>query len=203
MHYAVAVFKDEGTCYGVSVPDLPGIISAGDTMTEALFMAREGIELHIWGMQQDKEPIPEKLPLHQHRSNPEYEGAVFGVVPFEDPQYADDPLAPLVWDTTKTPYLIVLQEVSGRCYSVAVPDLPGCHANGDSVEGAVESGLRAIEDHLDRLLLDGSSIPEQRPFEEHRQNPDFANGLWAQVPVTVPSASPTDIKTTMRDALGG
>ena len=190
MHYVVAVFKDEGTCYGVSVPDLPGVISAGDTMAEALFMAREGIELHIWGMQQDNDPIPEKLPLHRHRSDPEYKGAVFGVVPYQDPQFMADPLAPLVRDAAKTPYLLFLQEADGDCYNVTVPDLPGCRAAANSVEDAIEAGRRAIEDHLDRLLLDGSPVPEQRPFEEHRSNPEFVNGLWPQVPVTVPVASP-------------
>ena len=190
MHYVVAVFKDEDTCYGVVVPDLPGCFSAGDTMAEALFMAREGIELHVYSMQQDNDPFPEAMPFEHHRQDPYLDGAIWGIVSYEDPQHADDPLAPLVWDATKSPYLIVLQEVSDDRYGVTVPDLPGCHATADSVEGAIEAGQGAIEGHLEHLLLNGVAIPNKRPFEEHRNNPDFANGLWAQVPVTVPSASP-------------
>jgi predicted RNase H-like HicB family nuclease len=34
--YVALVHKDQGTSYGVSFPDLPGCISAGDTMDEAL-----------------------------------------------------------------------------------------------------------------------------------------------------------------------
>ena len=190
LHYLAVVHKDPTSSYGVTVPDLPGCFSGGETMAEALFMAREGIELHIWGMQQDNDPIPEKLPLQHHRNDPENAGAIFGIVPIEDPRQAADPLAPLAWDTSKTPYLIVLQKAADDCYIVVVPDLPGCNVTADSVELAIEAGRRAIEEHLDRLLLDGDTIPKQRPFAEHRGNPEFVDGLWAQVPVTVPIASP-------------
>ena len=34
--YIALVHKDEGTSYGVSFPDVPGCISAGDTLEEAV-----------------------------------------------------------------------------------------------------------------------------------------------------------------------
>ena len=34
--YLALVHKDEGTSYGVSFPDVPGCISAGDTFEEAV-----------------------------------------------------------------------------------------------------------------------------------------------------------------------
>ena len=40
--YIALVHKDEGTSYGVSVPDVPGCISAGDTFEEAVANASRG-----------------------------------------------------------------------------------------------------------------------------------------------------------------
>lgn len=59
MVYPVAIHKDPGSDYGVSVPDLPGCISAGSTVAEALEMVREAIELHASGLEQDGEPVPQ------------------------------------------------------------------------------------------------------------------------------------------------
>ena len=47
MEYWIVIHKDPGSCYGVTVPDLPGCFSAGDTFEEALDMAREAIEFFI------------------------------------------------------------------------------------------------------------------------------------------------------------
>lgn len=45
--HVALVHKDEGTSYGVSFPDLPGCISAGDTMDEALANAAEALAGHL------------------------------------------------------------------------------------------------------------------------------------------------------------
>ena len=50
MNYPVVIHKDKKSDYGVSVPDLPGCISAGATVDEALAMVREAIELHLEGL---------------------------------------------------------------------------------------------------------------------------------------------------------
>jgi predicted RNase H-like HicB family nuclease len=46
--------------YGVFFPDVPGCISCGDNIEQTLGMAREALELHIYGMEQDGEALPEK-----------------------------------------------------------------------------------------------------------------------------------------------
>jgi predicted RNase H-like HicB family nuclease len=45
--------------YTVIVPSLPGCISEGDTLDEALANIKEAIELHIESMQAHGEEIPE------------------------------------------------------------------------------------------------------------------------------------------------
>ncbi|MEI6873625.1 MAG: type II toxin-antitoxin system HicB family antitoxin [Spirochaetota bacterium] len=44
--------------YSVDFPDLPGCVSAGDYLEEALVLAREALSLHLFGMAEDGDPIP-------------------------------------------------------------------------------------------------------------------------------------------------
>jgi predicted RNase H-like HicB family nuclease len=44
--------------YTVSFPDLPGCITEGDSMEEALHMAKEALELFMYGMEEDYDTIP-------------------------------------------------------------------------------------------------------------------------------------------------
>jgi antitoxin HicB len=46
--------------YTVIVPALPGVVTQGDTLEEAISMAKEAIELHIECLAADGEPIPEE-----------------------------------------------------------------------------------------------------------------------------------------------
>ena len=50
---------DEGG-YTVTVPALPGCITEGDTLEDALANAREAIRCHLEGLVADGEPIPEE-----------------------------------------------------------------------------------------------------------------------------------------------
>ena len=56
--YIALVHKDEGTSYGVSFPDLPGCISAGDTFEEAVANAAEALAAHLALMRADGDTIP-------------------------------------------------------------------------------------------------------------------------------------------------
>lgn len=56
--YIALVHKDEGTSYGVSFPDVPGCISAGDTFEEAVTNAAEALDGHLALMRADGEAVP-------------------------------------------------------------------------------------------------------------------------------------------------
>ena len=59
MEYLILLDGSEpGTGYDVTVPDLPGCFSAGDTLAEALGNAKEAVECHLEGMLMDGERIP-------------------------------------------------------------------------------------------------------------------------------------------------
>jgi predicted RNase H-like HicB family nuclease len=56
--YIALVHKDEGTSYGVSFPDVPGCVSAGDTFEEAVALAAEALGAHFAAMREDGDIIP-------------------------------------------------------------------------------------------------------------------------------------------------
>ena len=49
----VAIHKDTDSLYGVTVPDIPGCFSAGETIEEALSNTREAVVFHLEGMLED------------------------------------------------------------------------------------------------------------------------------------------------------
>jgi predicted RNase H-like HicB family nuclease len=58
-----AIFESaEKEGYVVTFPDLPGCITEGKNLKEALYMAKEALELHIYGLEEDGEKIPEATP---------------------------------------------------------------------------------------------------------------------------------------------
>lgn len=59
MRYTVIVEKEAGTDWGAWVPDLPGCVAVGDTREDAERLIREAIQLHLQGMREDGEQIPE------------------------------------------------------------------------------------------------------------------------------------------------
>ena len=61
MRYPVIVHKDEGTDYGVTVPDFPGVFTGGETLDEALKNVQVAIECFYEG--EDVENLPEASPL--------------------------------------------------------------------------------------------------------------------------------------------
>ena len=80
MRYPVVVHKDQDSDYGVTVPDLPGCFSAGETLDEALQEVVEAIETHLEGLLMDGESIPTPQSIEHHQSNPEYEGGIWALV---------------------------------------------------------------------------------------------------------------------------
>ena len=59
MEYIAYLHKEKKTDYGVSFPDFPGCITAGKTLEEARRNAVEALALHIEGLLEDGEEIPE------------------------------------------------------------------------------------------------------------------------------------------------
>lgn len=56
--YTVVLLKEEVGGYTVAVPALPGCFTQGETMPEALDMAREAIQCHLACLEKRGEPVP-------------------------------------------------------------------------------------------------------------------------------------------------
>ncbi|NJN35865.1 MAG: type II toxin-antitoxin system HicB family antitoxin [Nitrospiraceae bacterium] len=57
MRYAVVIEQAEGN-YSAYVPDLPGCVATGATVTEVEAEIRAAIAFHIDGMREDGLPVP-------------------------------------------------------------------------------------------------------------------------------------------------
>lgn len=53
-----AIFQKEETGYSVFFPDLQGCQTEGDTLEEALFMAKDALSIYIFDLEEDKKTIP-------------------------------------------------------------------------------------------------------------------------------------------------
>ena len=60
-HYTIILHPDiEEGGYTVLVPALPGCVTQGETLEEAIAMAKDAIRLHIESLIADGEPVPEE-----------------------------------------------------------------------------------------------------------------------------------------------
>ncbi|MBI3680836.1 MAG: type II toxin-antitoxin system HicB family antitoxin [Acidobacteria bacterium] len=76
MEYIAYLHKDQKSDFGVSFPDFPGCVTAGKTLDEARRLAPEALALHIEGMIEDGEPIPEPSILDALANDPARKDAV-------------------------------------------------------------------------------------------------------------------------------
>lgn len=78
MKFPVAIHKDEGSVYGVTVPDVPGCFSAGETVEQAVASAEEAITSHIETLLELGESVDVfASPVEKYVSNPDFSGAIW------------------------------------------------------------------------------------------------------------------------------
>nr|WP_321397306.1 type II toxin-antitoxin system HicB family antitoxin [uncultured Desulfobacter sp.] len=80
VYYPVAIHKDENSCYWVSVPDLPGCFSAGDTYDEALNNVKEAIFSYFELLAEDGKVVTKATTIEQWQHSPDYKGAAWAFV---------------------------------------------------------------------------------------------------------------------------
>jgi antitoxin HicB len=86
-HYIALIHKDAESAYGVSFPDVPGVIAAADTLDEALSEAAEALAFAAedWA-ETTGVPFPHPRTLDVLRSDPDFTAhatdAVVAAIPF-------------------------------------------------------------------------------------------------------------------------
>ena len=81
MFYPIAIESgDDKHAYGVTVPDLPGCFSAGDTLDEAIASAKEAITGHIELLVELEQDIPPVSTVNELAKKTEYAGYTWALV---------------------------------------------------------------------------------------------------------------------------
>ncbi|MFZ1885612.1 MAG: type II toxin-antitoxin system HicB family antitoxin [Rhodoplanes sp.] len=70
--YAIAIVHEEAGVYGVSFPDLPGSIAAGDSLDEVLQRGAAAAAAYIDSLIEDGEPVPVLRTLDQLKADPTF-----------------------------------------------------------------------------------------------------------------------------------
>ncbi|ATW25552.1 type II toxin-antitoxin system HicB family antitoxin [Candidatus Formimonas warabiya] len=60
-----ALFEYASDGISIEFPDLPGCLPCAGNTEEAIKNAKEALALHLWGMEQDNELIPEPTHIHE------------------------------------------------------------------------------------------------------------------------------------------
>jgi predicted RNase H-like HicB family nuclease len=76
MNYIALIHKEDNSDYGVSFPDFPGCISAGETLEQARTMAQEAVISHINILKEMHEQVPAPTTLEEIMSCPENRSAI-------------------------------------------------------------------------------------------------------------------------------
>jgi len=80
MRFPVVLHTDDGVRYGVTVPDLPGCFSAGDSMEDAFESIKEAIDLHLEGLTEEGGEVPLPQPIAQHMSDPDFATGIWAMI---------------------------------------------------------------------------------------------------------------------------
>jgi predicted RNase H-like HicB family nuclease len=79
---------------------------------------------------------------------------------------------------------IAIHKGEGSIYGVIVPDIPGCHSWGNTIDDAINNAKDAIFSHLELLLELGEKIDiRYSKIEDLQKQVDYQNATWALVEV--------------------
>lgn len=81
MDIPVVICKDAGSVYGVSVPNIKGVHSWGDTIDDALLNVKEAIVSHIETLLELNESVEiAQTKIETLQANPDYKGGIWALI---------------------------------------------------------------------------------------------------------------------------
>jgi predicted RNase H-like HicB family nuclease len=86
-------------------------------------------------------------------------------------------------------YPVLIHKEASSDFGVTVPDLPGCHSAGTTMEQALEGAQEAILTHVEGLLMDRDPIPTPSSVESLLPAWNEEGAVWALVPVDLSALS--------------
>ncbi len=88
MRYPIAIHQQDNSAYGVTVPDIPGCFSAGDTLDEALENTYEAIHGHLELLAEDGITAPSANTLEHYKKQADYRDAIWAIVDIDVSAYS-------------------------------------------------------------------------------------------------------------------
>lgn len=86
---------------------------------------------------------------------------------------------------------IAVHKDEGSVYGVTVPDIPGCHSWGYTIDDAIRNAKEAIYGHIETLLeLEEPADFSATSIEELAKKEEFAGAFWALVNVDLSELDP-------------
>ena len=79
-YYPALIRKDAESDFGVEFPDMPGCVTAGKTIEEALRNAEEALRFHVDGMIEDGDAVPPPSPVESVLASGVAQGAAIYLV---------------------------------------------------------------------------------------------------------------------------
>lgn len=81
---------------------------------------------------------------------------------------------------------IAIHKDDGSVYGVTVPDVPGCHSYGDTIEDAIRNAREAITSHIETLVELGEEVNFTcTSIGELASRKEFADAVWALADVDI------------------
>ncbi|KFF48221.1 CopG family transcriptional regulator [Gammaproteobacteria bacterium MFB021] len=88
MQYPIAIeWGDDTHATGIVFPDIPGAITAGDSVAHAYEMAVEVAHIQLEELVRAGQPIPKPGSIEQHRQNPDFAGWGWGLIEIDVTPY--------------------------------------------------------------------------------------------------------------------
>ncbi|KAF5054184.1 HicB_like antitoxin of bacterial toxin-antitoxin system [anaerobic digester metagenome] len=73
--YIAIIHKEQDDNFGLLFPDFPGCVTSGRSFEEVALLAKEALALHVKGMREDGESIPNPCSIEQAKTSDLAEGA--------------------------------------------------------------------------------------------------------------------------------
>ena len=91
-----------------------------------------------------------------------------------------------------TRYLAIV-DGGNDVWGVRIPDFPGCHGAGKTIEAAIEDATSALREFAADMVVDAEVIPAPRTFEEIKAALDREGESWGivvYIPLLLDKARP-------------
>ena len=88
---------------------------------------------------------------------------------------------------------IALVDGADQAWGVRIPDFPGCHGGGATMETAVEDATRALREFAADMVVDGEAIPAARSWDDIKLGLDAQGeplGIVVYLPLLLDKARP-------------